>query len=510
MDFLRFDLDLCDGEFFTSVTSLTSGFIPCTLFNHKASDLHWLFFPLCTHSFLGMERILWLDSLRGIASALVVIHHSKSSEPKSVVGFLTRSYWDQPPEENRRLIQLPPFRLLFNGPSMVALFMVISGYAISLPLLRCREDIRESNSGFFRRLCSAATRRIFRIYLPSIAILFLSQLVYFCNVFQWKSADDWLGGLKPLTAPWAHIQYVLSRIVHLLDISNHQVDINFDHNRPDMRTINYQLWTMPIEFRGSCAAYLLILTFSFWRPRPRYLALAGVATYWFYMGHWDLFAFVSGILLAERHVSSESEPDGEIALSYSSPSLEIQKPIIKSWNKFTESIYLRHLGTSVSFILGMYFLCMCGADRLAREYQWLVVTQSPEWDNAEMMPRCWRSVGAVLTIYAISKSTLLQRPLNSRPLQYLGKISFPLYLVHPTVYLALKWPVRDFLWWAVTRTPYPGTIEASKHALPFSITWMGTMLVLGVVMVVASELWNRFVDMKSLGFARRFEKWVSF
>ncbi|KAJ5800397.1 uncharacterized protein N7518_002465 [Penicillium psychrosexuale] len=456
-----------------------------------------------------MRRILWLDSLRGIASALVVIHHSKSSEPNSIVGFLTRSYWDEPAEENRRIIQLPPFRLLFNGPSMVALFMVISGYAISLPLLRCREEVGASNVGFFRRLCSAATRRIFRIYLPSIAILFLSQLVYFCNVFPWKAAYDWLGGLKPLTAPWAQVQYVLSRIVHLLDISNHQVDINFDRNRPDMRTINYQLWTMPIEFRGSCAVYLLILTFSFWRPQPRYLALAGVATYWFYMGHWDLFAFVAGILLAERHVASESGPDREIALSYSSSPLEIQEPITKAWNKFTDKIYLQQIGTSVSFILGMYFLCMCGADRLAAEYRWLAVARSPEWDNAEMMPRCWRSVGAVLVIYAISKSALLQRPLNSRPLQYLGKISFPLYLVHPTVYLALKWPVRDFLWWAVTRTPYPGTIEASKHALSFAMTWMGTMIVLGAVMVVASELWNRFVDMKCLVLARRFEKFVS-
>lgn len=456
-----------------------------------------------------MGRILWLDSLRGIASALVVIHHSKSSEPKSIVGFLTRSYWDEPAEENHRLIQLPPFRLLFNGPSMVALFMVISGYAISLPLLRCREDVGASNVGFFRRLCSAATRRIFRIYLPSIAILFLSELVYFCNVFPWKAADDWLGGLKPLTAPWAHVQYVLSRIVHLLDISNHQVDINFDRNRPDMRTINYQLWTMPIEFRGSCAVYLLILTFSFWKPQPRYLALVGVAMYWFYMGHWDLFAFVAGILLAERHVASESGPDREIALSYSSSPLEIQEPITKAWNKFTEKIYLQRIGISVSFILGMYFLCMCGADRLAAEYRWLAVARSPEWDNAEMMPRCWRSVGAVLVIYAISKSALLQRPLNSRPLQYLGKISFPLYLVHPTVYLALKWPVRDFLWWAVTRTPYPGTIEASKHALSFAMTWMGTMIVLDAVMVVASELWNRFVDMKCLVLARRFEKCVS-
>ncbi|KAJ5178544.1 uncharacterized protein N7500_001243 [Penicillium coprophilum] len=328
-------------------------------------------------------------------------------------------------------------------------------------------------------------------------------------MLQWEAGDDWLGGLKPLTAPWSHIQYVLSRTVHLLDISNHQVDINFDHNRPDMKTINYQLWTMPIEFRGSCAVYLLLLTFSFWRPQPRYLALAGVALYWFYMGHWDLFSFVAGILLAERHAASESEQDGEIALSYSSPPLEIQKPDAKSWNRLIESVYLQQLRTSASFILGMYFLCMCGADRLAWEYRWLVVTRSPEWDNAEMMPRCWRSVGAVLTIYAISKSALLQRPLNSRPLRYLGKISFPLYLVHPTVYLVLKKPVRDFLWWAFTRTPYPGTIEASKYALPFFIAWMGTMLLLGIVMVMASELWNRFVDMKCIGLARRFDKWVS-
>ncbi|KAJ5940371.1 hypothetical protein N7516_000539, partial [Penicillium verrucosum] len=126
-------------------------------------------------------------------SALVVVtHHSKSPEPKIIVGLLTRPYWNEPAEENRRRIQPPPFRLLFNGPSIVALFM-------------CREDIGASNSGLFRRLCSAATRRIFRIYLPSIPILFLSQLVYLCNAFQWKSADDWLGRLKPLTAPWAHI-----------------------------------------------------------------------------------------------------------------------------------------------------------------------------------------------------------------------------------------------------------------------------------------------------------------
>ena len=63
-----------------------------------------------------MERTLWLDGLRGLASVCVALCHAVVFDSPSIFGFAYRSYWAEPPEENRRLIQLPPFRILFAGP----------------------------------------------------------------------------------------------------------------------------------------------------------------------------------------------------------------------------------------------------------------------------------------------------------------------------------------------------------------------------------------------------------
>lgn len=458
-----------------------------------------------------MGRLLWLDGIRGVASAIVAVFHSKTYEPKSVFGFLTNSYWDDPPEENHRLIQLPPFRLFFSGTSMVCLFMVISGYAISLPLMKSRDDTLGVNLGFFRRVCSAATRRIFRIYLPSFTILFISQLFYFFNLCQWEPPnDEFIWGLKPLSRPLSHAMYFLWYVLHLLDISNHRPDINFVKERSDMATLNYQLWTMPVEFRGSCVVYLLIMTMAFWGFRPRRFALAGVAMYWFYVGQWDLFAFVSGGFLAEGHVASElAEADGELELPEEAP--ETWKSLVKSFRGVKTLESLHQFQTSICFVLGIYLLSMChvNIEEIPPEYRFLLAVQSPGWDHPEMLSRCWRSLGAVLTIYAISQSDLLQMPFNSRPVQYLGRISFPLYLVHPTVYLLVKQPVRNLFWYIITQTSYPGTIEASKDGLAFGVAWVGALLTSLVIMVLLSDIWERFIDAKCLTVARRFEKWVT-
>ncbi|KAJ9297718.1 hypothetical protein DTO217A2_8541 [Paecilomyces variotii] len=458
------------------------------------------------------ERVLWLDGLRGVASAIVALFHAKSFEPQSVLGFLFNSYWDEPAEENRRLIQLPPIRLLFSGASMVALFMVISGYAISLPLLQSREDTLTnnlaSNVGFFRRLASAATRRIFRIYLPCIVIIFVSQFLYFCGIYEWEPpSDDWVWGLKPFTAPLSHIHYALWHVLHLLDISNHGIDINFVRPRPDFANLNYQLWTMPVEFRGSCMVYLMTLTLAFWTPRPRYLALIGVAAYWLYIGQWDLFAFVAGMLLGEGHVSDHCGPAGEIELPCNHS--ETRRTVTDVWTKF--KVLIGRFLPAVSFVLVIYLLCMCHADKVSPEYRFLLAIQSPAWDHPEMFARCWRSIGATLAIYAIRESAFLQSPLNSRPVQYLGDISFPLYVIHVMVYFIFKRPVRSMLWFIMTQTPYPGTIEASRtHPVAFCVAFGGSVVNCLMIMVLVAELWNRFVDKKCMVLARRFEKWVTF
>lgn len=464
-----------------------------------------------------MGRTLWLDGLRGVAAAVVAIFHAKELEPDSIFGVLSRSFWDEPPEQNRRFIQLPPFRLLFAGDAMVSLFMVISGYAISLPIL----SHRDNGITFFQRLGSAATRRIFRIYLPSAIILFLSQLLYFCSAYQVDLPDGWVGGLQPLTAPWSHLRYVSWTLVHMMDISNHGDDLNFTNNRPELDCLLMQLWTMAIEFRGSCIVYLLIMTSAFWRSQPRYLMLFGLAIYWFLNGHWDIFAFAIGLCFAESQVGpDEAEANRELALPCHTTKNKAAaiRALIKTGKRAirdtTNSVIFRRFRTSASLVIGVYLLCISHiyappAGFLAPEYRYLLAIQPSIWDNPEMAPRCWSTVGAVLVVYAISQSNLLQRPLESQLGQYLGRISFPLYLVHLTVYWIFKPLVRNLIWWMETRQAFPGAIEASQNGLAFWGAWIGSVLVCGVIMVALADLWSRFIDVKCLDIGKRFEKWAT-
>lgn len=430
-------------------------------------------------------------------------------------GFLSRSYWDNPAEENRSILQLFPIRLLFAGGSMVTLFLVISGYAISIPLLQAREATDSGNHEYlFRRLYSAATRRIFRIYLPVIALTTISQILFFLDIYQFQPPNDqWLGGLKPLSAPWSHFLFLVSRILHLLDVT--YARLNLMVNRPDLHNFTMQLWTMPVEFRGSCIVYLLIMTLCSWRPQLRRMALLGTATYWFYIGQWDFFAFIMGLYLAEGHFLLTVGSGRAIELcDDTSPRprsvLQLLRYNILCQNIMTERISITGLQVVISFLVGIYLLCLGQDQEFSAEYRFLAAIQSPAWEELETGPNCWRSVGAVLTIYAISQSAILRRPLESQPVQYLGRISFALYLVHLTIYFILKGPMRDLLWYSLTRVPFPGTIDAQQNnSTSFGVAWISSVVICGVIMVVVADLWTRFIDRNCLSLAKRVEEWVT-
>lgn len=90
-----------------------------------------------TPSFLHTRRAetkflptAWLDGMRGIAAFLVYIRHfAAATHPDIQYGWGTNG-------EHRNFIHLPFLRLLTAGPAMVALFFIISGYALSLGPLR--------------------------------------------------------------------------------------------------------------------------------------------------------------------------------------------------------------------------------------------------------------------------------------------------------------------------------------------------------------------------------------
>lgn len=176
------------------------------------------------------------------------------------------------------------------------------------------------------------------------------------------------------------------------------------------------------------------------------------------------------------------------------------------------SKYMRvriHARTVICFVLAIFLLSMSEDETMPPEYGFLRAIQSSQWDQDEITRRCWSSVGAALLIYAVQGSPLLQVPLNSRLVQYCGRISFPLYLLHNTVYFVFKERIRNLIWLLVTRKTYPGSDEASKHALPFGVAYGRAFLVCGAIMICASDLWERTIDKKCLAIARRFERRVT-
>ncbi|KAH6879396.1 acyltransferase 3 [Thelonectria olida] len=432
-----------------------------------------------------MDRTTWLDGLRGIAAAIVATDHYFMG---GVLDAAFRSYWADPPEENRRLLQLPPIRLLFAAHSMVPLFLVISGFAISINLLQLRNS---SSAEFLRRLSSAVTRRVLRIYLPVFCITAISQLLFFCNLYQWEFGDDVVWGRRPWTAPWLHITFVFRYMLDNMNI------ITFQNNGG----LNGQLWTMALEFRGSCIVYLAILGLAFWRPQLRRLALGALIGYWFYFGLWDLFGFLAGLYLAEMHILSGPGTTNE------DPKLPHHFRLCLGTK--SRSVNFTTVRTYACFVFGIWLVCLSDDGFLPPGYQFLELVESSRWENNwAILSKCWKTTGSVLLVYAIGKSPHLQRPLNSTPIQYLGKISFSLYLVHQSIYHLVRDPVRDFLWYVATREQYPGTPEASKHTIPFAFSWIVGYVIMTAINLYTAHLYTRFIDEPCVELAKKFDRWI--
>jgi peptidoglycan/LPS O-acetylase OafA/YrhL len=86
------------------------------------------------------DRLEYLDSLRGIAAFLVVLHHVYQTAP----------FWPN-------FVRFSPFRLLLNGRSSVIFFFVLSGFVLAYGIWRGDQPV-----GFVRFVL----RRLARIYLP--------------------------------------------------------------------------------------------------------------------------------------------------------------------------------------------------------------------------------------------------------------------------------------------------------------------------------------------------------
>jgi peptidoglycan/LPS O-acetylase OafA/YrhL len=536
--------------------------------------------------------------LRGVAAFIVFIDHFM------VHWFKNLKFGYGSSEENSFLLQLPIIRLLFSGRASVAVFFVISGYVLSAKPLSL---IRSGKMGELGQvLGSAVLRRGLRLYLPIIAGTFISMLLagkgWYLNVPAQTET------IPPTFETWNE------QIWHWVDCTGDLVfpfrDVSL--RRPFSPDYNGHLWTIPVEFFGSLVVFVTVLGLGGVRSKIRLGIVAALAIWALDWGRWDVFLFLGGVLLAEINLSSEAnETSSELPFSASqSPKPRWRFPRSISISSLRSLLRpVSNVATKLNFpllLLSLYLLSFTGDTPL------IIPSYTPNPDlttlpsddtlpsDANLLPEpepspplpnhgsfyttlpslipttyasLWNgpeffilSLAAVLLLFSLSTSKKLQRPFESRLAQYLGDVSYSLYIMHGMVLFSLgthlerRWtggpdygpwvppifvdgeewegeggvqPVRDVLGWGMQGTYGEGIVYSRDLGTDTVMGGLGdgvggiggvgigadewrygkAFFVAGVINLVvvlwAADLFWRSVDRPSVRMARKVEGWIS-
>lgn len=364
----------------------------------------------------------FLDGVRGVAAFFVFIQHYVGSFDLNMhehgFGESGTHYY---------FASLPFVRIIFNGGnSAVAIFFVLSGYVLSQsPLSLLREKRRDACK---LSLLSATIRRPLRLYLPPFCI---SLATAFAMHLPW--------GIWPQTI-WTPKETIFNELETWI-VETIAFFQPFRTHGGLQAWYRYSLimWTIPIELKGSILIFaLLVLDILAYPPvAATFIRDAILVFVLLQFGYWTMACFIAGLLLSYMDI-------------YGLDALLLKR--------FTAR--LQSLCFNIIFLIGYYLLCQpahAGSPEYSREtpgWRWLSVL-TPRFYGDEQYYRFWHSWGAILFVYATLRLGWLQRFFSTRPLRYLGHVSFMLYLVH----LPLLYVIGDRIRRAVG-TSIPGS-EAS-------------------------------------------------
>jgi peptidoglycan/LPS O-acetylase OafA/YrhL len=431
----------------------------------------------------------YLDGIRGVAAFFVFIHHFILDW----FPFLSNGYGAN--ESNTNFFQLPGVRIIYSGRGMVATFFVISGYVISYKALRL---MRAGHYGaLLDSLASSVFRRGMRLYIPTLVCTLINLMI--CRM-GWYRSDVQHHNMVPSPEETFMLQLKHWWAI-TLDFINPFGDVGARHIFGNW--YDGHLWTIPIEMRGSLVVFIVLVSLAKVRPAVRLLGLAGISLFALRMAHWDIFLFLSGTFLADlgfafaaRAARSpgtvSSQPDLIDHIWSCLPGFGITNyHIALAWS----------IGTKALAAIAVWLLCT--PDEAMAEspgYGELFNYTPAAYVSIGMVDKFWLAIGAVLFIIAVSCSPTLQRPFTTGFAQYLGNISYALYMVHGPVLYTLGMQI-------LLRALGAEGPEGREPYGPTAYAWAFTGCIFintTLCFLFADWVW-RIVDVRSVKFA----KWVS-
>ena len=381
----------------------------------------------------------FLDGLRGLAALTVFIQHygGNFSAGEHEFGFGQEGHYT--------FVSLPFVRILWNGGNAsVVIFFVLSGYVLSLGHLHRLH--RGKNEDTRRSLLSAAVRRPIRLYLPALMV----SAIYAVFLH--------IPGPLVLPVPWLAPQENLMAEVSIFIKSSFQFFNPFRAHDSELFWYRYNMvmWTIPIELKGSILVFAILAALTWVSagrdPKrmilPAALLFFTAATMLQLCWLWSMASFLFGTMLAIidvwklddvllQRIPEELRP----AILYSS--------FFAGWFLLSQPAHAGDISFS-SHTPG---------------WAWLTAL-IPAGYSASKYYRYWQSWGALLLVYPILRLDRLQGLLSVRPLRFLGRVSFMLYLVHLPLFRILGDRLQSLLGGGLAHDSLAGGFWDRTFAVP--------------------------------------------
>ncbi|CAL3970009.1 hypothetical protein PZA11_006328 [Diplocarpon coronariae] len=429
-----------------------------------------------------LSRTAYLDGLRGFAALLVYVHHHEL--------WVRETDGDAEIFENGfgyngryHLATFPFIRLIFcGGHFAVPIFFVVSAYALSvkpLSLIHAGELNKLSDS-----FSSSIFRRWMRLWMPVATTTFIYMTLCHYPGFY---TDDYVHQATYREEVWEWYTKLKN------------FSFMFDTGGNPFFPFNGHLWTIPVEFKGSVAVYMALISFSRFTQTARLACTLALIYYFIYVADGCFYAmFMAGVLLADLDL---------LALSHRLPRF------LARLEPYKELIYVHLL------VLGCYLGGAPAHDqdvmhlRATRGWYYLSFLKPQAAFNYKWFFMFW---AALFTVSAVPRLGPIRRFFESRFCQYLGKISFGLYLVHGPVLCILGDRLYSAVGWVRVRheTGIPLWVNAwpMSHAGPLGLEWAFLVphLILLPFTLWMAEICTRFIDTPSIKIGqtlhRRFQR----
>ncbi|ORY82458.1 acyltransferase family-domain-containing protein [Protomyces lactucae-debilis] len=459
------------------LTSKTASLRPSPNFwTNLASSLTPEIFQISKRYAGPLRDTAYLDGLRGVAAFLVyIVHHESWAHPVWLPVMEMGYGYDG----HRYFACLPVVRILFMGGHFaVSIFFVISGFVLSRSPLKMIHD-GDRAADLAKVLSSAMFRRAIRLYTPVVATTFIFMTIWHIGTGVWTAY------------PPHQANYAAEVVAWVREFSN--FSFVFRHRGIAWLTYNLHTWSIPVEYKGSMVVYVSLLALSRSSIQSRVSVVAGLIIYFMYVvDGWFISCFLAGLLLAEFELLQRS---GQLPKW--------------AWLNFLRTY--QYLLLRLALFAGLWLGSQPGG---APDIDYL--KRSPGWYYlAFFIPTAcsefkwfWFTVAAVLTVTAVIHTPWLRRLFEAPIAQYLGRISFSLYLVHGPI----LWLLADRLYTATGRTREGQNqgILAWKDTFPLSgagplgleFNFLACHLIILPITLYASELATRLIDEPSVRFAQ--------